>query len=139
MEAYSQADLCDWAGGHLGGHFDAKSCKAMGWTNRKGLYCVAVFYSFLYNSCEIAIAAISHRYLRPEIMGAMLGYPFEQLGLTRVMAHIQPTNQAALKVFSRYGVVVEGVARDIYGEFEDGLTISLVRRNFRDALMRKAA
>ena len=139
MEAYSQADLCDWAGGHLGCHFNADSCKAMGWTNAKGLYCVAVFYSFLYNSCEIAIAAISHRYLRPEIMGAMLGYPFEQLGLTRVMAHIRDNNRAALKVFARFGVQVEGVARDIYGEFEDGLIISLVRRDFRAALAAKAA
>lgn len=65
-----------------------------------------------------------------EAVGAVVGFAFEVLGLHRVMANYQPSNERSSKLLRRLGFVPEGYARDyllIGGAWRDHVLTSLVK------------
>lgn len=57
-------------------------------------------------------AAHEGRGIAFEAVGAVVRFAFDELGLHRVMANYQPTNERSARLLRRLGFAVEGYARD---------------------------
>jgi ribosomal-protein-alanine N-acetyltransferase len=69
-----------------------------------------------------------------EALEAMLRFGFNEMGLNRVQALIDPRNNASLRVVEKHGFRYEGTFRDYeleYGEFIDLDMYSLLKREFK--------
>ena len=68
-----------------------------------------------------------------EAIGAALDYGYNEMGLNRVQALIDPRNDASMRVAEKNGFKLEGTLRDYeyeYGEFIDLNMYSLLRREY---------
>ena len=71
-----------------------------------------------------------------EAARAVLNYGFEQLGLHRVTAEVDPRNTSALQLVERLGFKPEGRLREHHWqneEWQDGLLFGLLAREWRRA------
>jgi len=69
-----------------------------------------------------------------EALQKLIQYGFEQLGLHRLQALIEPPNTPSLRLFERLGFEREGVLRDYYrqsGSYTDMVMMSLLNRSSR--------
>ena len=57
------------------------------------------------------------RGLATEAGRALLGYAFEDLGLKRVVAVVDPRNRASIRVVHKLGMIEEGVVRGLPAEY----------------------
>jgi len=74
--------------------------------------------------------------LASEAVRAVVEFAFEELGLHRVMANYQPTNERSGRLLRRLGFVPEGYARDylfIDGAWRDHILTALVNPGTRHA------
>lgn len=65
---------------------------------------------------------------------ALLRFAFEELGLRRIEADVDPRNPGSYRLLERFGFVREGERRESYvvgGEIQDAWTYGLLRREFR--------
>jgi RimJ/RimL family protein N-acetyltransferase len=66
----------------------------------------------------------------PEALTRILEYGFEELGLHRVEAELDPRNEASARAVERLGFVREGLLRErwiVEGEISDSLMVGLLR------------
>ncbi len=69
------------------------------------------------------------RGLMSEALGLLVAHAFEDLGLHRLEADVDPRNVGSLKLLERHGFVREGVLRDRYvirGERQDAVLLGLL-------------
>lgn len=101
-------------------------------------------YRAAFQACYLGYS-IDHRCegtgMMREALEAALRYVFEEMGLHRVMANYQPTNERSGALLRRLGFTVEGCARDylyINGAWRDHVLTSLtapgaIRNRYKDA------
>ena len=86
-----------------------------------------------FQACHLGYAichTVEGRGVMSEALRVALPFAFDRLGLHRIMANYQPTNERSGRLLRRLGFVVEGYARDylyINGEWRDHVLTSLVR------------
>lgn len=114
---------------HMAQRPDFGPCAAIGVADEDGaLIAGCVFHNYFpeYGGIEISCAAISSRWLTKSIIGTMLGYPFDQLGVVRLTA-ITPLSATSVRRFlNSLGFVNEGVARSALGPGQDAQITSLL-------------
>ncbi|MFW9967508.1 MAG: GNAT family N-acetyltransferase, partial [Candidatus Thorarchaeota archaeon] len=74
-----------------------------------------------------------HGYMT-EVLGAIIDYGFEHLGLNRIEAHTTAINTGSRSLLKRLGFSEEGIFREssLYrGEFRDDCQYSLLRREWK--------
>lgn len=126
------AAVARWVGGqipHMSGRPDFGPCSAIGVVDDDGaLVAGCVYHNYLpeYGGIEISCAANTSRWLTKSIIAAMLGYPFDQLGVVRVQA-LTPLSATRVRRFlNSLGFVDEGVARSALGPGLDVQITSLL-------------
>ncbi|MDE2571231.1 MAG: ribosomal protein S5-alanine N-acetyltransferase [bacterium] len=87
----------------------------------------------IFQACYLGYS-IDRRYegrgLMREGLQAAIGYVFDELGLHRIMANYQPTNERSGNLLRRLGFTIEGYARDylyVNGAWRDHILTSLTR------------
>jgi RimJ/RimL family protein N-acetyltransferase len=90
-----------------------------------------------YFHCQIGItikqAAWNHGYAQ-EMMPALLGFAFDELGMNKVYLQVFATNTKALGLYRKLGFKDEGVLRAHYfvnDAFHDMVSLSILREEFR--------
>jgi len=74
--------------------------------------------------------------LGTESLEILLAWAFEQLGLMRIEADIDPNNPRSLALFERQGFQREGLLRErwrVHGEVQDSVFLGLLRREWKGA------
>lgn len=79
-----------------------------------------------YKSCEITFAADTALWATRTSIAAMLAYPFNQLGVRRIMTVIAESNVRAIRINEGLGFKLEGRCRYACGD-EDALVYGLLR------------
>ena len=73
------------------------------------------------------------RGLASEAVARALTYAFDELGMQRIEADVDPRNLASQRMLKRLGFQHEGLMRErwrVAGEIQDGLMLGLLRREF---------
>ena len=68
-----------------------------------------------------------------EALNALLAYAFEELGMHRIEADVDPRNAASIRTLERLGFVREGYLRErwhVGGEIQDALFYGLLRSDW---------
>lgn len=88
--------------------------------------------------CEVGFILASdvwrQGYMR-EALRVALDFAFDELGMMRVEADVDPHNAASLGILERLGFVREGLLRErwrVGGEVQDSVMLGLLRRQWRD-------
>ena len=79
-----------------------------------------------------AAAYWGHGYIH-EALQALLTYCFEELGLRRLEADVDPRNNPSIKTLERLGFQKEGLLRErwhVNGELQDALFYGLLKRHW---------
>ncbi|MGN0414117.1 MAG: GNAT family N-acetyltransferase [Agathobacter sp.] len=85
-----------------------------------------------FSSCEIGYkfsSAFHHRGYATEAMKKVTGLVFEELGLHRIVAWVQPDNEPSIRLLERTGFQREGICRDylkLHGQWTDHAQYSLL-------------
>lgn len=124
-----------WVAGKLG--FDDPEffgpCKAIAVADSNDVPLAGVVFSGYrgepFNSIEVSIASESPRWATRGIIHALLSYPFDQLGCTRVQVTIPLKNERAQRFCKGIGFVREGVARRGFGA-DHAVVMSMLRHEF---------
>jgi RimJ/RimL family protein N-acetyltransferase len=69
-----------------------------------------------------------------EALGAVVAHAFDERGLHRLEADVDPRNAASLGVLGKLGFVREGLAREryqLYGELQDSVLLGLLAPEWR--------
>ncbi|MCP3137751.1 GNAT family N-acetyltransferase [Pyxidicoccus xibeiensis] len=69
-----------------------------------------------------------------ELMSAVLRFGFEDIGLHRVEAHVDPSNGASLRVLTRAGFQQEGVLRESFavtGGYRDTVVLGMLEQDWQ--------
>lgn len=105
--------------------------QCIGWERHGELQAVVVFNDMTEHNIEATIAAVpSRRWLSKEFIRAFYRYPFVQLGVKRLTAHVRVSNAESLNIAERVGFRREGVARKWFGD-EDAIVLGLLESDFR--------
>jgi RimJ/RimL family protein N-acetyltransferase len=80
-------------------------------------------------SITVGIAAISPKWATRQTIGAILHYPFKQLGCHRVTALTAKGNQRSIKLLKGLGFRFEGENRKGWDGYKNSLTFGLLRED----------
>lgn len=92
-----------------------------------------------FSSCEIGYKFSSefhHRGYAAEAMRKIAGLIFDELGLHRIVAWVQPDNVPSIRLLERVGFQREGICRDylkLHGEWTDHVQYSLLSSDYSSA------
>lgn len=93
-----------------------------------------------FSSCEIGYkfsSAFHHRGFATEAIQKVAGLVFDELGLHRIVAWVQPDNIPSIRLLERAGFRREGVCRDylkLHGEWKDHAQYSLLSSDYSSAI-----
>lgn len=119
--------LVKWASQRLGG-IDFGLCQAIGVHHGDELVAVAVYNGLRLPNIEITFVTASPKWASPNAVRALISYPFKQLGVKRLTAVTEATNQPARAFLCRLGFVQEGVHPDALPT-GDAITYGLLRKS----------
>lgn len=74
--------------------------------------------------------------LMPDALGALIDHSFEDMGLHRIEADVDPRNGASLRLLEKLGFRREGYLRERYlkdGEVQDSVLLGLLRQDYLEA------
>lgn len=74
------------------------------------------------------------RGLMSEALGAVLAYAFDELGLHRIEADVDPEHGASLALLEKFGFVGEGLFRDrwfVHEQWHDSVMLGLLKEDFQ--------
>jgi ribosomal protein S18 acetylase RimI-like enzyme len=92
---------------------------------------VAIYNGLTDHDVEMTVAAVSGRkWASRSLLKAAFQYPFVQLGIDRVTAHIRESNTPALFAAERAGFKIEGRARKWFGN-EDAIMFGMLKSECR--------
>lgn len=123
-------DVARWVGERLGiASFDP--CTAIGVCNEDGLIAGVVYNGYREVNIEMTIASSSPRWCMRGILAGLFWYPFEQLGLARVTAIAERSNQPVRAFLGRLGFREEGVMRRAFRNGNDAVIYGMLREECR--------
>lgn len=82
------------------------------------------------------LRAYRRRGIMTEALRAQIRYGFEAMGLHRMEARVEPSNEASIRLLRRLGFTLEGTLREttyFRGRFQDDLCFSLLEHEWRGA------
>ena len=82
---------------------------------------------------ETAVRDFWGRGLMSEALAAVLSYAFEDLGMHRIEADVDPDHAASLALLEKFGFIREGILRDrwfVHGEWHDSVMLGLLADEF---------
>lgn len=82
-----------------------------------------------FRSIELSFASASPKWLTRPIIGQLLGYPFDQLGVARVSGATPKRSADARRFLEKFGFKREGVIRRGFGS-DDAIISGLLRREW---------
>jgi len=123
--------LIPWADMHIpwGNYrFDHKS-NTVGIAVNDRIVCVAIYHDY-YPDCKhisMSIGAENAVWAGRDTIGALLGFPFLELGCNRISAFVAASNTRSRKLVEGVGFKQEGQMRDLFGPGEDGLCFGMLK------------
>jgi hypothetical protein len=109
------------------GVFPTQDVVGIGW-EQGGTVVAGVVYDHFTGPCIVASIAVDDPHMAREFLWAIFDYPFNQLGVGKILANVSADNEASLSMLKRMGFIREAY---IEGVFPSGAMIimSLVREN----------
>jgi RimJ/RimL family protein N-acetyltransferase len=105
-----QQELCDWLSNRIGGVFSIKNCMFIGLETGGKIVAVTGYSDYNGSSLQMHIGIDGK--LNREFTTFCYRYPFEQLGIKKVVGVVDSGNKAALKFDLHSGFVVEHIIKD---------------------------
>lgn len=117
----------------MGEGYQWQMASAIGLGHKGRIIAGMAVHNFLthYKSCELTFASDTPTWATRNSIRAMLAYPFEQLGVRRIMTVIAESNTRAIRVNEHLGFKLEGRCRFGCGD-EDALVFGLLREETPD-------
>lgn len=115
-----------WIEGRTDAEFPADIMAAIGLVDGNDGLVAAVVYDHYTESCVTATIVIEKCKITRTMIRAMFRYPFEQLGVGKIIAYVNSANAASRKFVERLGFVIEGCIKDVYPN-GDMLILGLVK------------
>jgi RimJ/RimL family protein N-acetyltransferase len=108
--------------------FPTEAVTGIGWEHDGRVVAGVVYDHFTGTSIQATIAAERGTYMRKEFVWAIFDYPFNQLGVGKILVNVEETNKASLGFLKRSGFIKEAY---IEGVFPSGAMIimSLTKEN----------
>lgn len=106
---------------------------AAGTDDKSALYAVCVYHDYrpAYRNIQISFVARSPRWAQPNIIRALLAYPFVQLQCFKVWLAIEATNERALRLNYGLGMVREANLRHHFGRNRTAVIVSMIEPEWR--------
>lgn len=97
----------------MGAGYEWQKARAIGLVAKGKIIAGMAIHTFLphYKSCELTFAADSPLWATRQSIGAMIKWPFIQLGCDRVMCVIASSNKRAIRINEGLGFKLEGTCR----------------------------
>jgi len=117
----------------MGPGYEWQMASAIGLGHKGKIIAGMAVHNYLphYRSCELTFASDTPIWATKISMRAMLAYPFEQLGVRRIMTVIAESNVRAIRVNEHLGFKLEGRCRYGCGN-EDALIFGLLKEETPD-------
>lgn len=109
------------------------SCKAIGVVASNGdPLGGAVFHDYQphFKTISVSCAAVSPRWLTRNIVGEILGYAFEEIGMFKVWSAVSIHNARSLKLVSGLGFSKEGTLRHQFGHKNHAVVFGMIAPEF---------
>ena len=99
--------------------FDRLTSTAIGIESNGEIVGGVVFDNFRHRSISMHVASIGGNWMTLDFLKAVFGYPFDQLGVTKVIAPVDSTNSKSMRFVSHLGFVLEATIKDAgrHGDF----------------------
>ena len=107
--------------------FPTEAVTGIGWEH-DGTVVAGVIYDHFTGTSIVATMAVEHAQMVKEFLWAIFDYPFNQLGVGKIMVNVEAANDLSIKMLKRMGFIREAY---IDGVFPSGAMIimSLVKDN----------
>lgn len=126
-DAAFQETVAGWVGARLGFPVEAFGPYTATAIVRGGeIIAGVVWHNYREHMIEVSVAADDARWASPKILGALLAYPFEQLGVRRVQAIVRRRNARSRKFVEGIGFKYEGKARRGWDGRQDAVIYSML-------------
>lgn len=102
-----------WVTARTGDDFPGGITAAIGLVGDEGLV-AGVVYDHYTEACVTATIAVEKKVLTRKMIRVMFRYPFEQLGVGKIISYVNSVNRASLNLAVRFGFVIEGIIKDVY-------------------------
>lgn len=118
----------DFASRLTGAKFGPKSKSIAFFSDDRKLLSVVVYNAFEEKNCGISIATTTPKWCTKLALSVIFGYPFNQLGLSRVTATIREGNAKSLSLVKRLGFKREGELKQYYDNGESAMIYGLINK-----------
>jgi len=120
-----------WVADRNGHDYLSGSCTALGWARHGVLVAGVLFNEYNGRSVQMHVASDGSRHwMTREFLRACFWYPFEQLGVRKIIGLVDSTNHDAQRFDEHLGFVRECVIKDA-GKVEDLIVYSMTRQQCR--------
>lgn len=125
-------EIAGWVAGRIPGVTDFGAASAIG-INIGGRLRAGVVYHDYHpdaRTMQISVASESPAWARPSIIGALLHYPFQQLGVWALFSQMAAENEAALRFNEKLGFSHRVVIGHLYGPGKHGVITRMLQPTF---------
>lgn len=109
-------------------------CMAIISDDRERLYGVVVFHNYMPDlgliEATVASRVSAVRWGRPDVLAAILHYPFRQLRVRKLIAHVSEGNAKAQALAKHLGLTRECLLRHHYGHKDHAIMWSMMAREY---------
>jgi RimJ/RimL family protein N-acetyltransferase len=122
--------IARWVGEQVGID-DFGPCRALGIMRGPELVAGIVYNNFREANIEATIASVTPRWCSRRVLHAVFWYPFVQLGMIRLTAITESTNESVRAFLCRLGFQEEGVMRRGFRSGADAAVYGMLREECR--------
>ena len=79
-----------------------------------GKLVAGVVYDHYTETCVTATIAVEKKNLPRQFLRAIFKYPFEQLGVSKIIVYVNEANKASVRLATKLGFAVEAKIKDVY-------------------------
>jgi RimJ/RimL family protein N-acetyltransferase len=115
-----------WVTDRTGDDFPGGVTAAIGLIDDNDGLVAGVVYDHYTEACVTATMAVEKKMLTRKMIRAMFRYPFEQLGVNKIIAYANSANQTAVDIIKKLGFTLEAQVKDVYPD-GDMLILGLVK------------
>ena len=120
--------VSQWVADHDAGDFPIGCFAAIGATDENDKIVAGVVYDHYTKRCVTATIAVEKKNLPRRLIRAIFKYPFEQLGVDKIIVYVNEANAASVCLASRLGFLLEGRIEGVYPD-GDMLIMSVNKTN----------